>query len=195
MSTIKRDDDEVIQDQQSVRVPLTMMDAADAAFHRPGPRQLTQKVRDTTGINDARRRAYRDYENWLVNQYKDEFANPGERDADCPRRKIKRNRFGQEERTEEQFEDTGVCPTCNGSGIAPGARQTGWMYYGEKNGDEDDDDEVDRSVHRTSTHHESSPPQRFDRMTVDQLRKQHADKMSKIYADSDRKLSEQWRKR
>ena len=123
----------------------------------------------------------------------------GGRDADFPKRKLKRGKYGQEE-GEEEFEEDGLCPTCNGSGIAPGHRQTD-CADGRGPGWSNEPSEhlealVEQAVRRATTHHESNL--RTDvpgAKTLDGLRARHAANMQKIYADSDCELSEQWRKK
>ncbi len=129
----------------------------------------------------------------------DDFDERGIARTPSRRKKTKGNRFGQEEGTEE-FEEhsTGVCDTCagsgecrdcGGSGVRAGAGQTGWIE-GE-NGDRDRDERITRAA---TTDTEGTAPQRFDGMTVDQLRARHAERMRREYALANAELANAWRK-
>jgi hypothetical protein len=121
----------------------------------------------------------------------------GPRDS-FPKRKRKYNARGQEEGYEELEEDglgTGVCPHCNGSGIKPGHKQTGWITEPGVEPDEDGDDELETKFGRVTTDHESSQRRDvLDGLTLDEARARHVANMRRVYADADRKLAEAWRK-
>jgi len=212
-------DDDVIKDGEKVVVPMQFM---DSAWHQPGFRRLAPAAR--TSLADRRRQAYQDYEDWLVVQYKDEYANPacrarsdgpatgygsgelcGAKVGDpCTRNgwpgvlvhgqngelvcRIKRLASGRDAVCDD-CEGTGECPTCSGTGVARG---TGWLTEP----DEDIESFVEAATRGATTHHESNVRRDVpDTKTVDELRVKHSANMQKIYADSDRELSEQWRKK
>jgi hypothetical protein len=69
-------DDDIVQDGGKVKVPMFAM---DAAWHRPGPRQFTKGVRDSSGLQAERIRAYDAYTDYITNAWRgrDEYKNPG----------------------------------------------------------------------------------------------------------------------
>ena len=209
-----KDPDEVLKDGQKLVVKMVAM---DSAYHRPGVRSLTPQVRDASGLAAARIRAYDEYEHDLVNAWRgrDEYANPGwsgrsgelrgSKVGDpCTKNgwrgvlvrgedgelvcRIKRPASGRDA-VSDDCEGTVECPTCSGTGVARG---TGWLTEP----DEDIESFVEAATRGTTTHHESNVRRDvLDIKTVDRLRAKHAANMQKIYADSDRELSEQWRKK
>jgi hypothetical protein len=95
----------------------------------------------------------------------------GSKDANF-KRKLKRNARNQEE-GEEEFERD-ACPLCGRSGDddVEGATLT----------------EINAALRRTSTHHESSPPQRFDGKSLDQIRAYHKKVTDQAYAQYEESL-------
>ncbi len=88
----------------------------------------------------------------------------------------------------ERNPDDDLCLHCAGTGIKPGARQTGWIYESEE---PDDHDDIEQAARRASTHHEST--QRRHDHVIDGLRKHHANIMQGVYEEADYDLAQMWR--
>ena len=53
---------------------------------------------------------------------------------------------------------------------------------------------IERITRATTTPTENTPPQRFEGMTLDQVRARHVERMRQEYALADAELADAWRK-
>ena len=93
---------------------------------------------------------------------------------------------------ERDPDDSSTCPLCNGSGVAQGFKQSGWIK--ESNGDDDDEPNDDTVLElmgwNATTHHEGLQRNDVpDHASLDRLRRDHAARMSREYALRDAELS------
>ena len=187
-------DGTTVRDGQRVKVPVMLMDhgdeiirrelsprrrLSDDASHRPGFRISTSRAATRDRIVSA----YQQYDRAIAAAYQNPLEGKG-----APRG----SQVDDCDPDDDRRRSDGACPMCGGSGIRPGAKQTGWLAGGR--GDEgDDDDETRQVVRRTTTTQQESRQRRGDHLTVDELEKNHADTMRRIYEDADAEMSQLWR--
>jgi hypothetical protein len=174
-----------MRDGDILRVRMTMMDnetmpqrtvIRDAAMHRPGFRVSSSRLQARDQINEA----YAEYEQCLRDEYKNPLFLP------------RGSQFGDRDPEDEEQRDS-VCPMCGGTGVRPGAKQTGWLV-GERGDEGNDDDETQQGPWRATTRNEGAQ-RRHAHMTIDELRSHHADVMREIYegTETDTELAQLWR--
>jgi hypothetical protein len=199
-------DDDIVADGDRVKVPLMMM---DSAWHRPGPRQLTPQVR--ARLADQRRQAYQDYDDYITNQWRDEYANPawsgrrsgefrGSKEGDpCMKNgwpgTLVRGADGElvcqiPSRADADFLDQRrkkqLRNQFNQEVGTEELEQDGTCPLCGRGGDDDDNGSVNEALRRTSTHHESSVRQDVpDQRTSDRQR---------AYDQYDAELANAWRR-
>jgi hypothetical protein len=188
-------DGTTVREGQRVKVPLMLMDHGDEiircelsprqrlwddAWHRPGFRISTTRV----AARDQIVSAYQQYDQAIAVAYQ----NPLDREGAS-----RGSQLGDRDPEDDEQRSDGACPMCGGTGIRPGAKQTGWLV-GELGEDDDDDDETQQRPRRATTRNEGAQ-RRHAHMTIDELRSHHADVMREIYegTETDTELAQLWR--
>jgi hypothetical protein len=201
-------DDDIVQDGGKVTVPMLMM---DSAWHRPGYRQQPKALRDASGAAEHRRQAYQDYDDYITNQWRDEYKNPAWRGQSGEIRGSKegdpctRNGWRGTLVLGADGKLTCQIPTRADADFLDQRRkkqlrnqfsqevgteeleQDGTCPLCGRGGDDDDDNgSVNEEVRRTSTHHEGSVRQDVpDHRSSDRQR---------AYDQYDHELANAWRR-
>ena len=187
-------DGTTVREGQRVKVPVMLMDhgdeiirrelsprqrLSDDALHRPGFRISTSRA----AARDRIVSAYQQYDQAIAAAYQNPLDGKGA---------SRGSQLGDRAPDDEEQRCDGVCPMCGGTGVRPGAKQTGWLVGGRSD-EGDDDDETRQVVRRTTTTQQESRQRRGDHLTVDELEKHHANTMRRIYEDADAEMSQLWR--
>jgi hypothetical protein len=186
-------DGTTVRDGQRVKVPVMLMDhgdeiirrellprqrLSDDALHRPGFRISTSRA----AARDRIVSAYQQYDQAIAAAYQNPLDGKGA---------SRGSQLGDRAPDDEEQRCDGVCPMCGGTGVRPGAKQTGWLVS-ERGDDDDGDDETQQGLRRATTRNEGAQ-RRHDQLPIDELQKHHADAMRRIYEDADTELAQLWR--
>jgi hypothetical protein len=169
----------ILRDGRKYRVPTKLMDGANQrprvtdatgdsglGLHKPGFRGASDSKEQA--IAAAKRiAAYDEYERTLTSAYKQDAVDD-EDEMLCPR--CGGSRLAENGRDE--------CPVCNGDGSVPSD------YEGNE----------DEAFDNAPTHHEGLGAPRTDSRSVEQMMRDHQNKMADIYDKLDHTLSEAWRR-
>jgi hypothetical protein len=184
------DDDEIVQDGQVLRVPLTMMDSMDPVqkavarsgvrvtdgsgkgglnLHRPGFRLDARK---TTTVRDPRGRLKETWE--TEEEEEDGISDAALRARDAAYRDYENQLLNAYKGKHDAASvEESVCPDCSGSGEINGQPCRRCEGTGEI-----DEDEPDTSDHRS----------------IGQRMRDHQTRMDKLYEGYDQQICDAWRK-